>query len=95
MAVEIDKVKSYLRVDFEEDDLYIQDLIVVSEIYIEFCVGTAYLKDEKGLKIAELLQLKLIKDMYDVRGTEIPSNSKKDTIVTTMLDVLSNIEEVV
>lgn len=89
-----EKVKAYLRVDFADDDIYIADLIVVSEIYIDSCVGEEYKANEKAMKLAEILQLKLIKDMYDNRGTEIPSNSKKDIIVTTILDKLSNFSEV-
>ena len=32
--------------------------------------------------------------MYEKRGTEIPNNTKKDTVVTTILDKLSNYSEV-
>lgn len=45
------------------------------------------------MKLANLLQKKLIADMFENRGTEI-SNSTKDTIVTTILDKLSNYSEV-
>ena len=88
------KVKAYLKIDYEDDDSYIEQLIIVSEIYIDSCVGEEYKTNEKAMKLAEILQLKLIKDMYDNRGTEIPSNSKKDIIVTTILDKLSNFSEV-
>lgn len=94
MTIDLVKAKSHLKIDYDDEDSDIAFLIEVSEIYIQSCVGKAYLKDAKGLKLAELLQLKLINDMHDIRGTDIPESSKKDRITTTILDVLSNIEEV-
>lgn len=88
--IDIDEVKSYLRVDYDEDDDYIESLIEVSEIYIESCVGSEYKTDEKAMKLATLLQKKLIYDMYENKGTEISNNTKKDRIVTTILDKLSS-----
>lgn len=88
--MEKEKVKSYLKVDYTEDDEYITELIAISDIYIQSCVGDGYKTNDSAIKLANILQLKLIKDMYDNRGTEIPSNSKKDIIVTTILDKLSN-----
>lgn len=90
----LERVKNHLRIDFDEDDIYISDLIEISEIYIELCVGSAYKSDSKAVKLSELLQLKLIQDIYDNRGTEIPADKKKDLIVTTILDKLSNFSEV-
>ena len=89
----LEEVKSYLRIEYEEDDILLANLIEVSEEYIDSCVGIAYKSDEKAMKLANLLQKKLIADMFDNRGTEI-SNSTKDTIVTTILDKLSNYSEV-
>ena len=89
----LDEVKSYLRIDYEEDDIFLSSLIEVSEEYIDSCVGIASKTDEKAIKLANLLQKKLIADMFENRGTEI-SNSTKDTIVTTILDKLSNYSEV-
>lgn len=89
----LEEVKSYLRIDYEEDDILLSSLIEISEEYIDSCVGTTYKTDEKAIKLANLLQKKLIADMFENRGTEI-SNSTKDTIVTTILDKLSNYSEV-
>ena len=90
----LDEVKSYLRIDYEEDDIFLSSLIEVSEEYIDSCVGTAYKTDEKAIKLANLLQKKLIADMFENRGTEISNSTRKDTIVTTILDKLSNYSEV-
>lgn len=90
----LEEVKSYLRIDYEEDDILLSSLIEISEEYIGSCVGTAYKTDEKAIKLANLLQKKLIADMFENRGTEISNSTKKDTIVTTILDKLSNYSEV-
>lgn len=90
----LEEVKSYLRIDYEEDDNFLESLIEVSEAYIDSCVGTAYKNDEKAIKLSSLLQKKLITDMFENRGTEISNSTKKDNIVTTILDKLSNYSEV-
>lgn len=89
--MDLDRTKNHLRVDFDDDDVYISNLIEISEIYIEACVGEKYKADVKAMKLADLLQLKLIQDMYDNRGTEISNKTKKDKIVDTILDKLSNL----
>lgn len=90
----LEEVKGYLRIDYEDDDDILSELLVVSEEYINSCVGTGYKSDEKAVKLFNLLQKKLIYDMYEKRGTEIANNTKKDIIVTTILDKLSNYSEV-
>lgn len=90
----LEEVKSYLRIDYEEDDDLLDSLIEASEAYIDSCVGTAYKNDEKAIKLSSLLQKKLITDMFENRGTEISNSTKKNNIVTTILDKLSNYSEV-
>ncbi len=92
----LEYVKDYLRIDSEDEDNFIKQLMEVSIIYIDTCVGEAYKGYEKGIKLAELLQLKLINDMYESRGSnhEGANNIKRDIIVTSMLESLSMYEEV-
>lgn len=90
MSLSIEDAKAYLRIDGNYDDGYITELIDVSQVYIESCVGLAYQTDEKAVKLAVLLQKKLIADMYDQRGTEIPNNTKQDKVSQSILDKLSN-----
>ncbi len=90
----LEEVKKYLRIDYEDDDDILLELITISENYIESCVGNAYKIDKKAINLAKILQKKLISDMYENRGREISNNSKRDTIVTTILDKLSNFSEV-
>ena len=51
----LDEVKHHLRVDYDEDDVYIVNLIEVSDIYIESCVGEAYKENDKA-KANDLLK---------------------------------------
>lgn len=95
MAVTLEQAKTYLRVDYSEDDSYITTLIDVSLIYIDNMAGEAYKTDAKAVKLADLLQLKLISDMYENRGTDIPQNTKQDRISMSILDKLSNYEVIV
>ncbi len=81
--------QNYLKIDDYDAD-FIAELIETSQIYIDAMVGEAYKTDEKAIKLATLLQKKLISDMYYTRTTEIPSNTKQDKIVTSILDKLSN-----
>ena len=47
ITLTLEEVKSYLRIDYEEDDENLINLIEVSEAYIDSCVGTLYKNDEK------------------------------------------------
>lgn len=87
----LDEVKDHLRLDdYAEEDILLQELIEVSEIYIDSCVGEGYKIDEKAVKLARLVQKKAISDMYENRSGEILEKTKQDRIVTTILDKLSN-----
>lgn len=83
-------VKRYLHIDYDDDDEVIQDFIETSKVYIESCVGTGYSQSDAGLKLFNLLQKKLVDDMDKNRGIEISTLVKRNQIVTTILDKLSN-----
>lgn len=91
----LEEIKNYLHVDYTDEDNYLNELIDVSLIYIDGMVGEAYKQDEKAVKLATLLQKKLISDMYENRGTEITNSSKRNIIVSSILDKLSLYEEVI
>lgn len=86
----IDEVKLQLKVDFAEDDDLILELIEVSQIYIDSMVGDAYKSDTNAVKLARLLQKYLIQTMYDERSIHLPSNTKENRIVSSIIDKLSN-----
>ncbi|EPY2275484.1 head-tail connector protein [Clostridium sporogenes] len=85
----LEEVKQYIRIDDNYEDNFLNQLIEVSEIYIDSCVGRNYKTDLKAVKLATLLQKKLIADMYQNRSTEITNNTKQDRIVTSILDFLA------
>lgn len=85
----LDDLKLYLYIDSTDEDTYLTELIEVSQIYIDSMVGEDYKTDEKAVKLATLLQKKLCSDMYENRGTDVQLKTKKDIIVTSILDKLS------
>lgn len=95
MSIILSQAKEHIKVDNNDDDTYIASLTEISIIYIDSMVGEAYKTDTKAIKLADLLQLKLISDMYENRGTEIPQNTKQDRITMSILDKLSNYTDIV
>ncbi|RXM57210.1 head-tail connector protein [Clostridium tetani] len=85
----LEEIKDYLRIDDDYENVFIQELMEISEIYIDSMVGENYKTDEKAIKLASILQKKLISDMYENRSTEVPTNTKQDRIVTSILDALT------
>lgn len=86
----LDEIKVYLRVDGSEEDEWLLELIEVSHIYIDSMVGKAYKGDENAVRLASLLQRYLIQTMYEERSINVPSNTKENRIVSSILDKLSN-----
>lgn len=87
----LEEIKQFLRVDYYDDDDMLSEMILVSEAYIDKMVGTNYKSDEKAIKLAELLQKKLVYEMY--RNRSMGAIDKiQDPIVTSILDTLSIVE---
>ena len=91
----LEEIKDYCRIDSNEDDILLTTLIETSEIYINSMVGKGYKSNEEAVKLANLLQKKLILDMYENRATSVDgaNNIKRDIIVESILDKLSLFEE--
>lgn len=93
--LDLDYVKNYLRVDADFDDMFIIDLINIVEIYVDACVGEGYKTNENMVRLSNLLKLKMIADMYSNRSGNIDTDTiRQDTIITTILDKLSNCGDV-
>ena len=100
MAIALYEAKKHLRVDYDDDNDYITDLIDIAEAYIDGCAGTEY-KDrenydsdeeyQRGCRLATLLQKKIINDMYEVRGTTVSNSTKQEQITKTILEKLANV----
>lgn len=90
MAITLNEAKEHMRIDYVDEDTYIESLIDVSLIYIDSMVGDSYKSNTNAVKLANLLQLKLIEDMFSNRGTKVNNNVTTDIIITSILDKLSN-----
>lgn len=88
--ITLEQVKNYLRIDYEDEDNYLNNLIGISLIYIDSMVGEKYKENEKLIKLADLLQFKIISDMYEERSTFVQNSVKTDRITNSILDKLSN-----
>lgn len=87
----LEEAKNYLRIDFTEDDTFIQTLIDTSQIYIDECVGETYKNSPNLVKLAIVAQYKIIDALYNNKNMyEI----KKDRIVETIFTRLALEEDV-
>lgn len=90
MLNDLDSIKNYLRIDFEEDDIFLNELLLISENYIDACVGIGYKNNEKGINLAKLLQKKFIAELYENRESNMTNNIVRDTITTSILEILNS-----
>lgn len=91
----IERVKNYLRIDNQEDDEFLKELIDISDAYICSMVGDKWKSDTSLIKLGDILQLKLILDLYENRGNDITTKTiktKRDIVVDSILDKLANYE---
>lgn len=92
--VNLKDMKDYLRVDSNEEDILIQDLIDASIIYIDECCGNAYKTIDNKIKLADIVVKKLVADMYEDRGSNNEGNIKQNRTVTTILEVLADKDDI-
>lgn len=64
MSLELTDVKKYLRIDFDNDNEYISDLIEMSKAYIKEQTGKVY---TAGNKVYEQAVLLMVAGFYDNR----------------------------
>lgn len=90
----LDDVKSYLRIDFNEDDEMIKQMMMAAEGYIINAVGKY---DEKNAK-ANMLYMALVQDLYDNRTLMVTEQQRKRmsyTYASIILQLQYQTEEVV
>lgn len=59
------EVKSFLRIDFDDDDGMLESLMKVADEYLTGAIGKTYNKEAER---AKLLALIVVQDLYDSRG---------------------------
>jgi uncharacterized phage protein (predicted DNA packaging) len=86
----LQEIKNYLRIEHDEEDAYLENLIEESLVYIDSCTGEGYKNDPKGIKLCNILQKKLIADLYENRGITIQMQKfSYDNITKTILSKLA------
>lgn len=58
-------VKSYLKIDFDDDDELLKSLMKTADEYLKSAISSTYNSDTER---AKLLSLIVIQDLYDNRG---------------------------
>lgn len=69
-----EKIKNFLKVDFNADDEYIQLLIDVADKYVAHILGKNYDKEDPRVK---LMKLTLISTMYQNREYTVPKGNEE------------------
>ncbi|AJA42862.1 phage gp6-like head-tail connector protein [Clostridium tetani] len=65
MILTLEETKEFLKVDYSDEDNYIQDLINASELYLKNSTGKSY---DNTNPLAKLFCKVLVSDWYDNRG---------------------------
>ena len=78
---ELDEIKKYLRVDFDDDDSYIELLINTAEEYIEAAVG-AYREESARQK---LLLYNIVATLYENRQFTIEKEEQVAYLLNSMI----------
>ncbi|ELC8416800.1 phage gp6-like head-tail connector protein [Clostridium perfringens] len=82
--LDLTRTKSYLQVDFEDDDDFINLLVNASYIYLQNCTGKDFSQINNSL--ADLFCLALIKECYDNRDlTVVKAGDKLRHVMQSIL----------
>ncbi|MDU1566418.1 MAG: head-tail connector protein [Clostridium sp.] len=89
--ISLEEIKVYLNIDLEDSyyDQLLNEYLTASFLYIVKMVGSSWITDEICIKLCKILQKKIIADLFENRTTEIPNSTKRDIMVTSILDTLS------
>lgn len=87
--MQLQEVKDFLRIDYEEDDILIQSLIDSCYSYIDNCTGENYKTNPKKRVLADLLVKRMVKDIYDNRSTLEEGKFKRNNMINSILEILS------
>jgi uncharacterized phage protein (predicted DNA packaging) len=82
MIVNLEEAKQHLRVEFDDDDSYIEMLISAAEEVIYNSTGKRFTEKTKLAKIAVLL---LISELYENRGLVVGKVNEKFSDVVNMI----------
>ena len=86
MIVSLDEVKSWLRVDFNDDDALITMLIDAAELYLKNATGITY---DSTNHLAKLFCMTLISDWYENREMVGRATDQTRPIIQSILTQLT------
>jgi uncharacterized phage protein (predicted DNA packaging) len=86
MIVSLDEVKTWLRVDFSEDDALLETLIGAAEEYLKNATGVEF--DENN-HLAKLFCMTLISDWYENREMIGKATDQTRPIIQSILTQLT------
>ena len=84
----LDKVKNYLRVDFDDDDIIIETYIIATEKFLKkLCEKNEFEEDKQEL--AEIYMLAMINELYNSRNLTVDKAEQRvRTIMQSILNQL-------
>lgn len=84
----LDKVKNYLKVDFDDDDAIIETYIIATEKFLKtLCEKDEFEEDKQEL--AEIYMLAMISELYNSRNLTVDKAEKRvRTIMQSILNQL-------
>ena len=84
----LDKVKNYLKVDFNDDDVIIETYIIATEKFLKtLCEKDEFEEDKQEL--AEIYMLAVISELYNSRNLTVDKAEKRvRTIMQSILNQL-------
>lgn len=92
----LDEVKAYLRVTYEDDDLYIKNLIEIAEDYLHDGISDYEAKkvSKRFLRKAMMVKLAIIQQLYDERyyigQGKLSGDYKLNYVILSMIFQLEN-----
>jgi uncharacterized phage protein (predicted DNA packaging) len=89
VLLELEEVKSFLNIDFDYDNPFIQDLILTSEEFIMDSIGlenyNSKIENERFERKSRLICKTIIQDCYDNRVMVVNNTEKLKYMVGGML----------
>ena len=84
----LDKVKNYLRVDYNDDDVIIETYIIATEKFLKkLCEKNEFKEDKQEL--AEIYMLAMINELYNSRNLTVDKAEQRvRTIMQSILNQL-------
>ena len=84
----LDKVKNYLKVDFDDDDAIIETYIIATEKFLKkLCEKNEFEEDKQEL--AEIYMLAVINELYNSRNLTVDKAEQRvRTIMQSILNQL-------